>query len=170
MTSGQHGNGDGLYLRLEVLPGASHDEIARAYRRLAHDAHPDAHPGDPDAPRRFREITEAYEVLANPDRRERYDRARRLAGVGTNRASQAPAESPSRPGPAQIFASPPATGGPPVFLGTGPVTKPAPGLSVGPVQVGPSPSGPPTSLTQEDVAAALLARLLSDIFEPRWRS
>ena len=97
MTSGQHGNGDGLYLRLEVLPGASHDEIAHAYRRLAHDAHPDAHPGDPDAPRRFREITEAYEVLANPNRRERYDPpvgwpAWALTG------SQAPAESPSRRG------------------------------------------------------------------------
>ena len=151
-----------------MLPGASHDEIARAYRRLAHDAHPDAHPGDPDAPRRFREITEAYEVLANPDRRERYDRARRLAGVGTNRTSQTPAESPSRRGPSQIFASAPPTGGPPVFLGTGPITKPAPGLSVAPVQVG--PGGPPTSLTQQELAAAQLARLLSDIFEPRWRS
>ncbi len=91
MTARQHGNGDGLYVRLEVLPGASHDEIARAYRRLAHDAHPDAHPGDPDATRRFREITEAYEVLGNPDRRKRYDRARRQVGVGTNRASPAPA-------------------------------------------------------------------------------
>ena len=106
MTSGQQGTGDGLYLRLEVLPGASHDEIARAYRRLAHDAHPDAHPGDPDAPARFRDITEAYEVLGNPDRRERYDRARRQAAVGTNRAAQAPAETPSRPGPAQAFAPP----------------------------------------------------------------
>ena len=53
--------------RLEVSPGASHDEIARAYRRLAHDAHPDAHPGDPDTARRVREITEAYEVLGNPE-------------------------------------------------------------------------------------------------------
>ncbi len=170
MTARGHGKGDGLYLRLEVLPGASHDEIARAYRRLAHDAHPDAHPGDPDAPRRFREITEAYEVLANPDRRERYDRARGRAGGGTNRAPQAPAESPLRRGPAQIFASAPPTGGPPVLLGTGPVTKPAPGLSVGPVHVGPGPCGPPTSLAQQELAAAQLARLLSDIFEPRWRS
>ena len=170
MVSGQHGNGDGLYLRLAVMPGASHDDVARAFRRLAHDAHPDAHPRDPDAPRRFREITEAYEVLGNPDRREQYDRARRLAGAGTDRASQAPAESPPRPGPAQIFASPPATGGPLVFLGTGTVTKPTPGLFVGPVQVRPGPSGPPPSRTQEDVAAALLARLLSDLVEPRWRS
>ena len=123
MASRQHGNSDGLYLRLEVLPGASHDEIARAYRRLAHEAHPDAHPGDPDAAARFREITEAYEVLGHPDRRERYDRARRQAGVGTDGTSPAPAESSPRPGPAQVFASPPEASGPPVFLGTGPVIE-----------------------------------------------
>ena len=167
MVPGQHG-GDGLYLKLEVLPSASHDDVARAYRRLAHDAHPDAHPEDPDAPGRFREITEAYEVLGHPARREQYDRARRQAGVGTHQASQSPAGSPPGPGPAQVCASPAVTGGPPVFLGTGPVTKPAPWFSVGPAQVGPSPSGPPTSLTPEDVAA-LWARLLSDLFEPRWR-
>ncbi len=169
MTSGQQGTGDGLYLRLELLPGASHDEIAPAYRRLAHDVHPDAHPGDPDASRRFRDITEAYEVLGNPDRRQRYDRARRQAPVGTNRAARAPAETPSRPGPAQAFAPAPPTSGPSVFLSTGPVTKPSSRLCVGPVQVGPSVLGPPRSFTQEEVAAALLARLLSDTSEPTWR-
>ncbi len=138
MIARQYGNGDGLYLRLEVLPGASHDEIARAYRRLAHDAHPDSHPGDPDAARRFREITEAYEVLGNPDRRKRYDLARRQVSVSTNRASPGPDESSPAPGPAQVFASPTVTGGPPVFLGTAPVTNPAFQLSGGPVQVGPS--------------------------------
>ena len=75
----------GSTTRLEVLPGASHDEVAHAYRRLAHDAHPDAHPGDPDAPRRFREITEAFEVLGNPARRALYDRARDQARVATDR-------------------------------------------------------------------------------------
>jgi len=168
MTARQHGNGDGLYLRLEVLPGASHDEIARAYRRLAHDAHPDGRPGDPDAPRRFREITEAYEVLGNPDRRKRYDRARRQGGVGTNRPSPARGTSSPAPGSTQISASPTVTGGPPVFLGTEPVSNPSFQLSVGPLQVGPSALGPPRSFTQEEVAAALLARLLSDMFEPRW--
>jgi molecular chaperone DnaJ len=170
MTARQYGNSDALYLRLGVLPGASHDEIARAYRRLAHDAHPDAHPQDPDAPRRFREITEAYEVLGHPASRQRYDRARRQAGVGAGGASEAPGESPSRPEAAQVFASRFVTGGPIVFLGGEPVNRPTPGLFVGPVQVRPTPSGPPTSLTDGDVAAALLARLLSHMFEPRCRS
>lgn len=67
---------DLLYRRLGVACEASRDEIVHAYRRLAHGAHPDAHPGDPDAARRFREITEAYEVLADPSRRASYDRMR----------------------------------------------------------------------------------------------
>jgi DnaJ-class molecular chaperone len=70
--AGAHG---GLYRRLEVGPAASHDEIVRAYRRLALGVHPDAHPEDPEATTRFREITEAYDVLADPERRQAYDRA-----------------------------------------------------------------------------------------------
>jgi len=67
---------EGLYLRLEVRPDASRREIVSAYRRLAHGAHPDAHPGDPEAAQRFREITEAYDVLSDPLRRASYDRSR----------------------------------------------------------------------------------------------
>jgi curved DNA-binding protein CbpA len=167
MISKQDGDGDGLYLRLEVLPGASQEEVARAYRRLAHHAHPDAHPGDPDAPRRFREITEAFEVLGDPVRRERYDRGRDQAGVAMSETSRVRAGSPAAP--AQVFAPPPAAGGPPVFLGTGPVSGPGPALSVGPVQVRPTRPGPPTSVTSEDVRAALWAQLLSELFEPRRR-
>jgi curved DNA-binding protein CbpA len=167
MAPGQ-GNSDGLYFRLEVLPGASHDEIARAYRRLAHDAHPDAHPGDPDAARRFREITEAYEVLGDPDRRERYDRARRQAGIGNDRPSPASGTSTSAPRRTPVPASVTATGGPLVFLGARPLTGPTTQLSVGPVQVaGPSATGPPKSVSQEDVVSAFLARSLSEIFDPR---
>jgi len=44
MASGSRKNGAGFYLTLEVAPTASHDEIVRAYRRLAHGAHPDADP------------------------------------------------------------------------------------------------------------------------------
>ena len=84
MIMGEYQNGDAFYVRLEVAPTASHDEIARAYRRLAHSAHPDAHPDDSDASRRFRELTDAYEVLGNPARRARYDanqaRARQRCG------------------------------------------------------------------------------------------
>jgi len=168
MISKHDAEGNELYHRLEVLPGASPDEVARAYRRLAHDAHPDAHPGDPDAPRRFREITEAYEVLGDPARRARYDRARDRARVAMSQASGVRAGSPWA-APAPVFAPPPAAGGPPVFLGTGPVIEPGPALSVGPVHAGSSRPEAPTSVTPEDVGTALWAQLLSDLFEPRRR-
>lgn len=61
------------YRRLDVARDASHHDIARAYRRMAMGAHPDAHPEDPDAAGRFRKITEAYEVLSDPGRRSAYD-------------------------------------------------------------------------------------------------
>jgi curved DNA-binding protein CbpA len=67
---------DLYYERLQVGRGASRDEIVHAYRRLAHGAHPDTQPEDPAAARRFREITEAYEVLGDPTRRALYDRTR----------------------------------------------------------------------------------------------
>lgn len=79
-----------LYWRLEVGPGASHDEIVRAYRRLALGVHPDAHPEDPEAITRFREITEAYEVLADPDRREAYDRMSPLGHIPIRRGAAGP--------------------------------------------------------------------------------
>jgi molecular chaperone DnaJ len=60
----------------EVL-GLSRDapeaEIKKAYRRLARDHHPDANPGDTGAEERFKELTEAYEVLSNPQARRAYD-------------------------------------------------------------------------------------------------
>ncbi|HTT90343.1 MAG TPA: DnaJ domain-containing protein [Acidimicrobiales bacterium] len=171
MTSKHDADGNGLYHRLEVLPGASQDEVARAYRRLAHDAHPDAHPGDPDAPRRFREITEAFEVLGDPARRARYDRGHDQ-GHDQDRVTGTSRVRPGNPSaaPPEVFAPPPPpAGGPPVFLGTGPVSRPGATLSVGPVHVRPTRPGPPASVTPEEVRAALWAQLLSDLFEPRRR-
>jgi curved DNA-binding protein CbpA len=168
MASRQQGNTDVFYTRLEVLPGASHDEIARAYRRLAHDAHPDAHPGDPDASRRFREITEAYEVLGHPEKRDRYDRVRLHARSNATHPFPAPDTSWAVPGRRQVCGLATASG-PVVFLGTQALTRPSAQLLAGPVQIGCSSLGPPRPTTQEDVAAALLARLLYEMFEPRWR-
>lgn len=78
---------DPYYRRLEIGPAASHAEVVQAYRRLAHRAHPDAHPGDPEAPERFRELTEAYEVLSDPTRRAAYDACQGLPGPTQSRSA-----------------------------------------------------------------------------------
>jgi DnaJ-class molecular chaperone len=61
------------YKILGVDKKADEKEIKQAYRRLARKYHPDVHPGDKEAERRFREINEAYEVLSDPEKRQRYD-------------------------------------------------------------------------------------------------
>ncbi len=63
-----------FYEILEVSQDASAEEIKRSYRRLARESHPDANPGDADAEHRFKELAAAYEVLSDPEKRERYDR------------------------------------------------------------------------------------------------
>lgn len=62
------------YEVLGVDKGASKDDIKKAYRRLAIQYHPDKNPGDKNAEERFKEATEAYEVLADEQKRQAYDR------------------------------------------------------------------------------------------------
>jgi molecular chaperone DnaJ len=63
-----------LYELLGVRPDASDEEIKRAYRRRARELHPDANGGDPESEAKFKEVSFAYEVLRDPERRARYDR------------------------------------------------------------------------------------------------
>jgi len=62
-----------LYLLLQVNRTASENEIKRAFRKLARRFHPDINPGDSHAEERFKRITEAYDVLSDPLKREFYD-------------------------------------------------------------------------------------------------
>src|SRR5574337_983749 len=62
------------YAVLEVNRGATQEEVKQAYRRLARQHHPDRNPGDPTAELRFKEVSEAYHVLGDADRRAHYDR------------------------------------------------------------------------------------------------
>ncbi len=62
------------YQVLGVDRAADDAAIKSAYRKLAHQHHPDKNPGDHAAEERFKEASEAYEVLSDPDRRARYDR------------------------------------------------------------------------------------------------
>ncbi|HEY6581035.1 MAG TPA: molecular chaperone DnaJ [Rubrobacter sp.] len=61
------------YEVLGVSREASEAEIKKSYRRLARTHHPDANPGDQEAEERFKELTEAYEILSNPEARHAYD-------------------------------------------------------------------------------------------------
>ncbi|MFF4157027.1 molecular chaperone DnaJ [Streptomyces sp. NPDC001678] len=75
-----------LYKVLGVPKDATEAEIKKAYRKLAREFHPDANKGDASAEERFKEISEANDVLADPKRRKEYDEARALFGNGGFRA------------------------------------------------------------------------------------
>jgi molecular chaperone DnaJ len=70
------------YKTLGVAKGATADEIKKSYRKLARKYHPDANEGDAKAEERFKEISEAYNVLSDVKRRKEYDEARTLFGGG----------------------------------------------------------------------------------------
>jgi DnaJ-class molecular chaperone len=63
-----------LYQRLGIQRGASDDEIKKAYRSLAKQLHPDRNKDNPKAAERFGQITSAYDLLSDKDKRARYDR------------------------------------------------------------------------------------------------
>jgi molecular chaperone DnaJ len=74
------------YEILGVAKSASEDEIKKAYRKMAIKFHPDKNPDDKTAEEKFKEAAEAYEVLSNPEKRQRYNQFGH-AGVGSSAAS-----------------------------------------------------------------------------------
>jgi molecular chaperone DnaJ len=90
------------YAVLGVASSATQDEIKKAYRQLAKRYHPDANPNDPKAADRFKEISEAYQVVGNAEKRKQYDDMRRLGafgGFGTQPPPRRPSGAGARSGP-----------------------------------------------------------------------
>jgi molecular chaperone DnaJ len=71
-----------FYAVLGVSATASQDEIKKQYRKLAKRYHPDANASDPKAAERFKEVSEAYTVLGDAEKRKHYDEMRRLGAFG----------------------------------------------------------------------------------------
>jgi molecular chaperone DnaJ len=69
------------YEILGISKNASKDEIKKAYRKMARKYHPDANPGDESAETKFKEVSEAYSILSDPQQRAAYDRFG-YAGIG----------------------------------------------------------------------------------------
>ncbi len=70
------------YAVIGVPASAKQDEIKKQYRKLASKHHPDKNPNDPKAADRFKEISEAYQVLGDPEKRKQYDQMRQLGAFG----------------------------------------------------------------------------------------
>src|SRR5262245_20701730 len=70
------------YRGLGVRESASAKEIKSAYRKLSRQYHPDAKPGDKAAEERFKEVSAAYDVVGDTDKRKEYDEVRKLGPMG----------------------------------------------------------------------------------------
>ena len=70
-----------MYERIGLQPEASDSEIKKAYRKLSVQYHPDKNKGNAEAEKKFREITEAYEILGDKEKRVIYD----SSGIGAVR-------------------------------------------------------------------------------------
>jgi molecular chaperone DnaJ len=75
---------DELYKTLGVAKDASDEEIKKAYRKLARKYHPDRNPDDAEAEEKFKEVSAAHDVLADPEKRKEYDAGPAFGGGGGN--------------------------------------------------------------------------------------
>src|SRR5438045_4481039 len=73
------------YAVLGVSASATQDEIKKQYRKLAAKHHPDKNQSDPKAADRFKEISEAYQVIGDAEKRKQYDQMRQLGAFGGGR-------------------------------------------------------------------------------------
>lgn len=78
------------YRTLGVSPDAPQDDVTKAYRSLARQLHPDRNPDDSRAEERFKEVSAAYDVVGDADKRAQYDEIRRLAAGGNPFAATGP--------------------------------------------------------------------------------
>jgi DnaJ homolog subfamily B member 4 len=80
-----------FYERLDVVPTASHEEIKKAYRKMAVKWHPDKHiKNKKEAKEKFQRIAEAYDTLSEPDKRKLYDKyGKDYKGIGSGQSSAA---------------------------------------------------------------------------------
>ena len=70
------------YAILGVTENASSKDVKSKYRKLARELHPDANPGDATAEARFKEVSAAYDVIGDDDKRTRYDEVRKMGPIG----------------------------------------------------------------------------------------
>ena len=71
-----------FYATLGVSKEASTEEIKKAYKKLARENHPDLNPGDTEAEKKFKEISEASSVLGDERKRQEYDQVRAMGASG----------------------------------------------------------------------------------------
>jgi molecular chaperone DnaJ len=91
------------YATLGVAKNADQAAIKKAYRKLAQQHHPDTNPGNEAAEARFKEVSAAYDVLGDPEKRAAYDRVREMSASGFGRAGFPGAGGARGPGGPQVM-------------------------------------------------------------------